>query len=374
MAEGKPLRLHVLIDSLTWGGAETLLADFARGAGDAGLEVTVGYLSAESEAAGGLRRAGIEPELVEVTSLTSRSDYRRVRDHLARQSPDILHTHLGGSDFLGGLAGRALGIPSVSTVHVMETGGSPRDRAKRHLIGLARRRCNYRVIAVSEAARESYLKTHWDRPEHVVTVHNGIVDRARPGAGRVVRSELGLAPDDLVVAMVGVLRPGKGHEVAAQAAESLLARFPKLRLLVVGDGPARPVVERAMAPLKDRAVLAGYREDILNVLDAVDVLIHPSSIDAFPTALIEAGAARVPIVTTNVGGIPEIVTDGENGILIDAPPEAGALADALASLLAQPELRKRLGEEGRRRYEGRFTVSRWLARLQGLYQGALSSR
>ena len=101
----KPLRLHVLIDSLTWGGAETLLADFARGAEDAGIEVTVGYLSVESEAAGGLRRVGIEPKLVEVTSLTSRSDYRRVRDHLAKQAPDILHTHLGGSDFLGGLRG-----------------------------------------------------------------------------------------------------------------------------------------------------------------------------------------------------------------------------------------------------------------------------
>jgi glycosyltransferase involved in cell wall biosynthesis len=374
MAEGRPLRLHVLIDSLTWGGAETLLAGFARGAGDAGIEVTVGYLSPESEAAGGLRRVGIEPELVEVTSLTSRSDYRRVRDHLARQSPDILHTHLGGSDFFGGLAGRALGIPSVSTVHVMETGGSPRDRVKRHLMGLARRHCNYRVIAVSEAARESYLKTHWDRPEHVVTVHNGIVDHARPGAGRAVRSELGLAPADLVVAMVGVLRPGKGHEVAARAVESLLARFPKLRLLVVGDGPSRPIIERAMAPLKGRAVLAGYREDILDVRDAVDVLIHPSSIDAFPTALIEAGAARVPIVTTDVGGIPEIVADGENGLLIDAPPEAGALADALASLLAQPELRQRLAGEGRRRYEERFTVSRWLARLQGIYRDALSSR
>ena len=368
------MRLHVLIDSLTWGGAETLLADFARGAGGAGIEVTVGYLSVESEAAGGLRRVGIEPELVEVTSLVSRSDYRRVRDHLARQAPDILHTHLGGSDFLGGLAGRALGIPSVSTVHVMETGGSPRDRVKRHLVGLARRRCNHRVIVVSEAARESYLRSHWDRPEHVITVHNGIVDKARPGAGVAIRSELGLAPDDIVVAMVGVLRPGKGHEVAARAIESLLPRFPRLRLLVLGDGSLRPVVEEAMASLGDCAVLAGYREDILDVLDAVDVLIHPSSIDAFPTALIEAGAARVPIVTTRVGGIPEIVTDGENGILIDAPPQANALAEALASLLAQPQLRERFAEEGRRRYEARFTVSRWLEQLQGVYRDALAAR
>ena len=164
----------------------------------------------------------------------------------------------------------------------METGGSPRDRVKRHLVGLARRRCNHRVIVVSEAARESYLRSHWDRPEHIITVHNGIVDKARPGVGVAIRSELGLAPDDIVVAIVGVLRPGKGHEVAARAIESLLPRFPRLRLLVLGDGSLRPVVEEAMVPLGNRVVLAGYREDILDVLDAVDVLIHPSSIDAFP--------------------------------------------------------------------------------------------
>jgi glycosyltransferase involved in cell wall biosynthesis len=367
----RPLRVHVLISSLTWGGAETLLADFARGAADAGLQVSVGYLSTESQAAGKLRKIGIEPELIEVTSLLSRSDRRRVRDHIATRAPDLLHTHLGGADFLGGLAARSLGIPAISTLHVMDGGGPVRERAKTRLIGLVRRSCLHRVIAVSEAARRHYLATSWDRPEHVVTVHNGIADRVRAGSGQRIRDELGISPEDLVIVMLGVLRVGKGHEVAVDAVTMLRERFPNLRLLILGDGPERPAVERAAARIGEAAILAGYRDDVLDVLDAADILLHPSSIDAFPTALIEAMAARVPVVATAVGGIPEIVVPGETGILIDAPPDAQRTADALQLLLTDPALRRDLAAAGRRRFEERFTVSRWISRLLEIYDEAL---
>jgi glycosyltransferase involved in cell wall biosynthesis len=124
-------------------------------------------------------------------------------------------------------------------------------------------------------------------------------------------------------------------------------------------------------------VFGGFRDDVQRVLDAVDVLVQPSSFDAFPTALLEAMAARVPAVATAVGGIPEIIDDGDSGYLISAPRDAETpasaeeLARALTPLLADRELRFRIGNRGRERFEARFTADRWLERLLPLYDLAV---
>lgn len=371
MTTARPLRVHVLIDSLGLGGAETLVAEFAVGARAAGVTVSVAYLIAGGAAIERLRDAGVEPVHVPVRSLLRPRDHEAVRDHLEAVRPDLVHTHLGYSDLLGGLAARRLGIRSVSTLHVTAWSGTARERTRFRLTALARRRCAARIIAVSEAARRSYLDTGWDRAEHVVTVHNGIADTAVPGAGAAIRGQLGIAPDELVLCMVSVLRGRKGHEAAGAAAQLLIGRFPRLRLLVVGDGPKRAELERGLAGLGDRVLFAGYRDDVIDVLDAVDVLVHPSSVDAFPTALLEAMAARVPVVATAVGGIPEAVVHGETGLLIDAPAAAEEVAATLAPLLADPRLRLRMGARGRERFEAEFRVDRWIGRLLPVYESAL---
>ena len=370
-----PLRVHALISSLTWGGAEMLLAHLAEGAPAAGLELSVGYLNDVdgAPAAEPLRRRGIEPTLVPIDSLLGPSDLRRVRRHLATGDWDVLHTHLGYADLMGGVAARSLGRPAVASIHVAEQPAGLRDRVKARLMALARRRCAARVIAPSESARRWYLSTGWDRPERVVTVHNGVAAEApAPGTGPAVRAELGLGPGDLVAAIVTVLRAGKGHDVAIAAVAELRERFPGLRLLVLGEGPARAEVERLAAPLGDAAILTGHRDDVVRVLAAVDVLVHPSSADAFPTALLEAMAAGVPVVATAVGGIPEIVEDGETGTLLAPPPEPGAFAAALEALLADPERRARMGARGRERWEERFSAERWAQRLRAVYEQALA--
>ncbi|MDQ5809099.1 MAG: glycosyltransferase family 4 protein, partial [Actinomycetota bacterium] len=198
--------------------------------------------------------------------------------------------------------------------------------------------------------------------------------RTRPGAGAGVRAELGLGPDDVVVTMLAVLREGKGHDVAIEAVAALRDRFPRLRLLVLGEGPHRAEIERMAAPLGDRVLLAGQRNDVMDVLDATDVLLHPTRIDALPTSLIEAAAAGVPVVATDVGGVPEIVVDGEGGLLVPNPPSAGPVADALARLLEDDGARAAMGAAARRAFEERFTAERWAQRLRALYEEALAGR
>jgi glycosyltransferase involved in cell wall biosynthesis len=364
----RPVRVHVLIDTLGVGGAEVLLADFAAVAAPAGVELSVGYLKdvCADHAAVRLRAVGVEPRCVAIPPRLGLEAFRRVRRHLAQVRPELVHTQLGGSDLLGGPAARSLGLPTVATIHSHVPPPTTRDRVKARMMTAARSVSAARVIAVSEAARAAYLAAG-AAPQRVVVVHNGILGRAEPGAGRRVRSELGLGAHDLVAAMVSSLRPEKGHDVALDTVRALLGRFPSLRLVVAGDGPLRPWLQRAAATLGDRVVLAGYRPDILAVLDAADVLVQPSRADAFPTAILEAMAASVPVVATDVGGIGELVRDGVTGTLVAAPPSAAAFAAALAPLLRDGALRRRLGSAGRERFEQEFTAARWARRLREVY-------
>ncbi len=364
-----PLRVLVVIDSLVRGGAEGLLVELARAAPRHGIALSVAYLTDKdgSPNASGLRSAGVEPHLVRVRTMWRPDDLLRVRRYIAGARPDVVHTHLGYSDVLAGVAARSLGIPAISTVHVMEWGGPLRDHVRARLGAAVRRHCIRCVITVSEGQRRRYLAERWDVPAHVVTVHNGVSHRSVAGARTTVRAELGVGVDELVVTMVTVLRPGKGHQVAVAAAEELLGQFPNLRLLVAGDGPARADVDNLLRPLGDRALLLGHRDDVPALLDASDVLLHPTEVDAFPTALLEAMAAGVPVVATRVGGVPEIVRDEVTGVLVSAPASAQDVARALGRLLADADLRHGMGERGRQRFEQEFSVDRWVEQLKREY-------
>jgi glycosyltransferase involved in cell wall biosynthesis len=374
MPAARPIRVHALIDTLGVGGAEIMLAEFAAVAPLGGIELTVGVLKDVGDAHAGarLRQAGIEPLAVGIPPHLGPAAFRAVRRQLAELRPDLVHTHLGYADLLGGPAARSLGIPTVATLHAHAWPGDRRERVKLRAMRLARRASAARVIAVSDSARAAYLASGADRPGRVVVVRNGIAGSALPGAGRALRAELGIGPDELVVAMVSSLRPEKAHDVAVAAAGRLLASIPELRLLVVGDGPLRAEVARAAAALGERALLTGYRADVMAVLDAADVLLHPSRHDALPTTIIEAMAASTPVVATRVGGIAELVEDGVSGVLLPAPPAAPQVAAALGELLRDPQRRRRLGAAGRARFEQEFTAERWAARMGELYRSVLA--
>ncbi|MHB8492890.1 MAG: glycosyltransferase family 4 protein, partial [Solirubrobacteraceae bacterium] len=245
MHDPQRTRVLALIDSLTWGGAESLMVDLLIAAPAAGLELHIGYLREVdgSPTAVRLRTLGAQPRCVHAEPSLRPRSLRNVERLVAEVRPDIVHTHLDTADMLGGAACRRLDIPCVSTIHLIvrrarELLGEERlrDVVRRRLAAHARRHLIERVMCVSDAARASYLATGWDRPERVVTVRNGVARVPEPAEGRALRASLGIDGDELVVSMVGVLREGKGHAQAAAAAMSLLVSYPRLRLLVAGDG------------------------------------------------------------------------------------------------------------------------------------------
>jgi glycosyltransferase involved in cell wall biosynthesis len=369
-AQDRPLDVLALIDHFVLGGAETLLARFAAAADQAQINLQVACLADlnGNPAAAPLVAAGRPPVNLELPGRPSLPALRAVRQHIASCQPALVHTHLGDADLLGSLAARSLGIPVLCTIHGMRW--QRRDAWRRRLVGL----CADRVIAVSNSARTEYLRRGWAREEQVVTIPNGSDLVTATGEGAAVRRELGLAPGDLVVAMVSALRPEKGHDVALGAVGALRGRFPNLRLLIVGAGDLEGELSRAAQASGGAVVMAGLRSDVMRVLDAADVLLHPSRADAYPTTLLEAMAASVPVLASAVGGIPEIVSHGDTGVLVSAPPQPGELARALGALLADGERRAQLARAGRAQYEREFTALPWVNRTRALYDAVLRER
>lgn len=367
-----PIRVAVLIDGLGFGGAEALLVEFASAA--SGFDLVVGYLEDKdgSPFARSLREHGITVDHLQVQRLLQPDAIPRVRRWLVDRGADIVHTHLGYSDILGGVAARSLGLPVFSTIHVMpQRATGLRNVIKERLYETARRWCTDRVIAVSDAAREAYLQVHRGRPEQVVAVHNGVQDQSTPGAGRRVRTEFGVGPCEIVVVQVAVLRKGKGHATAITAVGRLRRSYPGIRLLIVGDGPERSRVAHLADDADGGVDLTGHRDDVAAVLDAADVLIHPTQADAFPTALLEAARASVPVISTRVGGVPEIVVDGQTGLLLSPSATSDEFEAVLAELVDDPARRAAMGRAARERYEAHFTARRWSDRTRGLYETAL---
>jgi glycosyltransferase involved in cell wall biosynthesis/O-antigen ligase len=362
------LRVLALIDHFAMGGAETLLPRFAAAAPTAGIDIQIACVEERdgNPAAAPLYELGQAPVNLSLTGRHGPGAVLAVRRHLARVRPQVVHTHLGTSDVLGGLAARSLGIPAVSTIHAAAWPG--RLELRRRVV----KHCASRVIAVSESARAEYLRHGWAREDQIVTIHNGIDVVPCPGAGAEVRRELGFGPEALVLGMVSALRPEKGHDIALEAVRRLRSRIPQLRLLIVGRGGVGDDIGAQAAALGDAVVMAGQRDDVMRVFDAIDICLQPSREDAFPTTLIEAMAASVPIVATAVGGIPELVSDGRTGVLVPAPPRAEPLLEALDQLLRDPSLRRQLAAAARDEYERRFTAAPWVRTTRALYDAVLA--
>jgi glycosyltransferase involved in cell wall biosynthesis len=375
------LRVHALINELGFGGAETMLVDLAAAAPAMEIELAVTYLHAgDSEATvARIRSHGVDPVLVPFRGLASVASHRAVRARIAATAPDVVHTHLRTADIAGALAARSLGVPALCTLHGFDwdprvTGlRGTRGRVGTALVTLARRRLTSLVVAPSEALARGWMRHAGDDAGHVVTVHSAGSRPPRPGAGAAIRAELGLPGDAFVVLVLAWLHPLKGHPAAIEAAGRLARGGAGARLVIVGPGPEEGALRELAARVAPGTVFTGYRDDVMELLDAADVLVHPSRMEGFPIALLEAMAAGVPILATRVGGIPEVVEDGVTGILVDAPATPEALTEALARLRTDPAMRARLAQAARASFEERFTTAVWARRMRDLY-AATSSR
>ncbi|MDX1630540.1 MAG: glycosyltransferase family 4 protein [Thermoanaerobaculia bacterium] len=378
----RQLRVLWLLDSLTLGGAENTTVSFVQGLEPGRLDVRVAFLKSlggnplEEE----LASRGLSPVGLDARNLRDVAAFRRLTKLLRDREIDLIHAHLAYASLWGTVAGALHRIPTVCTFHVAPPPDPPWSREGMRRIlrvrltnGLARR-----SVAVSRAVREAWIREGLDSGKTEV-IHNGVpVERFSglrgTGVRGRVRRELGIPEGRLLLLTVTVLREGKGMEDLLAAVERQGSSGTQGLLAVAGEGPLREDLEKTIRSrgLEDRVRLLGFRRDVPDLLAAADLFVLPSRWDAFPTAILEAMAAGLPVVATRAGGIPEIVEDGRTGLLV-SPGDPDQLAEALARLSECPELARRLGEAGRERARERFSLEAWRHRLLSLYEEILDA-
>ena len=366
--------LH-LIKSLGRGGAETLLTETLSAHDE--TRFTSGYayflpwknqLVAALEAMGATvtlfpvaRSGGI---LLKAPAVAQFVKARRV---------DILHCHLPLAGVCGRLASCLRNVPVVYTEH------NTQDRYHfltrwANLLTLGLNAC---VIAVSDEVAASIRK--YKGPDFPVrVVRNGVsLQRFDPGPwnSRSCKARLGIDPDDAVIGTVCVFRTQKRLNAWLEIAVALAQHHPRLRFVLVGDGPLMPQVRQwvAEAGLQDRVLLAGVQEDVRPYLAAMDLFMMTSEFEGLPIAMLEAMAMERVVLATKAGGIAEVIEHGRNGFLVDraAPLQLVGIA---TRLLGDSPLRLRIGANARARVRDRFSVERMVGELESVYSGLTPQR
>ena len=311
------------------------------------------------------RRAGllsVVKGIVEVYRLLRRGRYHLVQSH----------TSVGG--LVARVACWAARVPVVWTVHGLgaHPGHAPWKRALLRVVEAMLDRVTDHYVAVSEDLRDEGVRRGIYRPERVTVIPNGLEITSPPSdtEGRALRRELGLAEGCPVIGTVTRLEPQKAIDVFLHAAARVKVRAPEVAVLIAGDGPQRAELE-ALARhlgLGSAVRFLGWRSDALRVLAALDLFCMSSRWEGCPMVLLEAMAAQRPVVATDIGGVREIVVQGETGLLVPAG-DAAAFAEASLRLLASPAERQRMGEAGRLRMQSRFSLEKMVTAYASLYRG-----
>lgn len=299
--------------------------------------------------------------------------WRRLAVRLRDARPDLVHTHLIHADLYGIPAARWAGVRGVVSSRHND------DRFRRWLPVRVLSRWLWRQadagIAISEAIRRFAIAYEGVSPQKIHTIHYGLDPasvHAPPDARTRLRQELGLPADAPLVGSVCRLIEQKGLDNALDGFAQVVAEFPAAHYAIAGDGPLRGALEAQAARLgvADRVHFLGWRADAPAIFAALDVLLAPSRWEGFGLVFLEAMALGVPVISTRVSAIPEVIADGETGWLVP-PDDPAAIAGALRAALVDPDERCRRGEAGRARLESQFTVDAMVERTLAVYRGVV---
>lgn len=348
-----PLRILQFIEGGGRYGAAVSVLNLTTALAARGLDVQVAVF--KGKPLGSMfRERGIS---VHEVNAKRRYDFRgisQLKKLLCSGKFDILHTHLSKATIIGSVAGKMMGVPVVSTVHGMN---------KKYTYMMADR-----VVTVSEAARQHLVKQGLPE-ERVKAIYNGISGEAfanRPSR-TVAREKLGLPREAIVLGTVSRAEKAKGIFDCISALAELRKFDPRYLYAFVGDGNHLAELKAFAIEqgVQDHVRFAGFQEDIAPWLAATDIYLFPTKQEAFGISLLEAMACRLPIVTTRVGGVPEIVDDS-CAEFIDVDSSA-QLVNAVTALVANSERKDAIAEAGYKRFHERFTIEVSAAKMESLY-------
>ncbi len=370
-------KVLLLIKGLGLGGAEKLLTMALPHLDRERYEYEVAYLLPWKNA--------LVPEFerhgIRVSCLGQRKPYDpravlRLARLMRKSRPQVVHAHLPYAEMVAQLASPL--APSTARVY---TEHNVFDRYH-PLTRMFHKRLfprNDAVIFVSEAVRASVLSNMRvnGRPK-LHTIYNGVdwqaIERHQDDR-ELIRQELAIPRGNRVLVTVASFTPKKRHEDLLAAARMVLKDCPDTSFVLVGDGPLRPQIEQMATEmgLRSNVVFTGLRQDAISIVAASDAFVLPSRAEGLPIVVLEAMALEKPVVATRVGGVPEVICDQQDGLLVDAldPP---ALATALVGLLNDPAKGRRLAQAAKRRLVSQFDMRRTVRETEAVYQESLGRR
>lgn len=334
---------------------------------------------------------GVEPRILEEMKRkpnfsSDREAYRKIKEIIKEFKPDIVHTHASKAGALGRRAAFSCKVPVVVHTfhgHVFHSYFSPMKTRLYKLIESRMAKKSTGIIAISDIQKEELWKKHKICPENKIKVIPLGFDLGKfrvdlPQKREIVRAKYGLQEDEVAVAIVGRLAPIKNHRFFLEAVEALLAKgVTKATFFIVGDGELKTEIEAQGAAINDRfgkkIVFTSWIKDIAEFNAGMDVICLTSNNEGTPVSLIEAQACDVPIVTTDVGGVRDIVSEGQTGFIVPKG-DLKLFTEKLALLIENEEIRRKMSQNGWNFVREKFHYTRLAADMAKYYRELLEKR
>lgn len=364
------INILYVIWSLGLGGAEQVVINLAKGLDKTRFNPVICCLNDRGNFAGKLENEGIK---VIALNKKYKFDLRIINKLITvikQNNIKIVHTHLWGANFWGRIASILSGIPVIiATEHNIDTW-----KKIYHLV-LDKWLSHWtdRIIVVSNSVKEFYVGKARVNPAKTSVIYNGINAEIYEFA-MDNREEFGIKNEETVLGIIGRLVPQKGHQYFLLAFKELLNTH-NIKGLIIGSGPLEDELKQFSQHLglDGNIIFTGLRQDIPQLLKTIDILVMPSLREGLPIVALEAMASGVPVIATAVGGNPELIKNGFNGILV-SPQDLKALIKGVSSILEDKNLAKRLIENARNRVREYFSIEKMVKETEGLYEEYLNKK
>lgn len=365
----KRINLLHLITELEPAGAENLLVSIARKLDKERFRLVVGYIYGQGTLAGEIRKTGAK-----VVDLSRRGKVDplliiRIFLLIRKERIKVVHTHLVHASVAGRIAAKLAGVKNIIT-----TRHYAYYHKRKGLVNWIERKTaafNNKFIAISNAVKKHMINTEKYKPERIAVLYNAVdLDLLDSSEGEITERSSGF-----LIGSVGRLHPSKGYDTLLKSMPEVMKKFPQAKLVIAGNGTERAFLEglRSQLGLSDKVVFLGRKTpgEIRMFLREISLFVLASNWEGFGLAAVEAMASGIPVVTTNIGGLLEIVEEGKTGFLVP-PDEPLALAHRIICLLKNRDMRVEMGRAGRKRVETLFSLDNMIAKLETMYRDLLN--
>jgi glycosyltransferase involved in cell wall biosynthesis len=371
------MQVVLFTDADVFAGTECHMLDLALSLRNCGVEVRIAC-PCMSPLARKAEEAGLGVLAIAKRGLIDWTAIRTLRGGLRSGQIDIIHAHNGRTALSAALAVTLAGAGQcVMTQHFLSPGHTTRRGLQARISNFAHGWVNGRIghfIAISQAVKKQMLERADAADADVTVVHNGIglPDTKTLADAGEIRRELGVQAHNPLIVCAARLEPEKDVATLVDAMVDVAAAHPGSVCAIAGDGSQRQELEERARRESPAVRFLGFRQDVLSVINAADLFVLPSLAEPFGLVLLEAMALGKPVVATGVGGPREIVVQGKTGLLV-TPGRPQELAEAINRLLADPQARRAMGEQGHQRFLCEFTAARMAEQTARVYENLLQS-